>query len=825
MINKRVATYRLQLNKDFTLFQAAKILPYLNEMGISDIYLSPIFEATRESTHGYDISDFTKISEERGGEKGLSALIDTIETVNPSFKILLDIVPNHMGIAGDNPFWLDVLAKGRKSEYWSLFDIRIPQGEKIHLPILEGNVEYAIDSGSLEITAHEKYGRGFSVNGRFLPIRTGSKGTDVSTILKEQHYILTGWTETFDKISYRRFFDITDLIGVRVEDKEVYKLSHSFLFELLRRYPSIGGVRVDHIDGLADPTAYLSFLNKDADDILVEKILARGEALPEDWHVQGTTGYEFIDYMNRTFVDSNNLSQLERYWIENIESRWPDFKSCVLESKYNALDTLFSSELKRIVSLSAKIGDARNAEIFWREMTAHLLVYRTYAGKSPLSETDREWIKSAADAARKSGGNAFSDAEKIFMPHLLDPEDDIDRQIVREWQQLTGPAMAKGLEDTAHYRYTPLAALNEVGCSPDIKEDGRTAYFNWMQETAESCPHSLLATSTHDTKRSEDTRHRLYVLADKPENWIHFYEEAVCLNSRFKEGISLRPATEYFLYQAIIGIWPLQDRVDEEFVERIKSYMKKGAKEERLDTSWLKPDPAYEKNLDIFIERILHSQDFLGHASRFARMLMTAGALTSLSVLTLKILGGGVPDIYQGAEDWDYSLVDPDNRRPVDFFARQETIDQLAGMRETMGREALIAYLCRDWKGSGIKLWLTRELLHIRAQYCCGPVDIIPLKVFGKDKASILAYAIGLQEKRERLIVICPRYVGHLVKPDTIMPSVEAQIDVKDYTSFHDLLAGKPLMIQNIMDLRSQFASFPVAVIKANFVSPEQIKR
>ena len=307
------------------------------------------------------------------------------------------------------------------------------------------------------------------MNGRFLPIRTGSKGTDISTILKEQHYILTGWTETFDKISYRRFFDITDLIGIRVEDEEVYKLSHSFLFELLRRYPSIAGVRVDHIDGLADPTGYLSFLNKDTDNILVEKILAHGELLPEDWRVQGTTGYEFIDYMNRVFVDYDNFSQLERYWIENIESRWPDFESCVLESKYNALDTLFSSELKRIVDLSAKKGDVFKAEIFWREMTTHLLVYRTYAGKLPFSNADRRWIKAAADAACKTGGATFAAAEKIFMPHLLDPEDDVDRQIVREWQQLTGPAMAKGLEDTAHYRYTPLAALNEVGCSPDIR--------------------------------------------------------------------------------------------------------------------------------------------------------------------------------------------------------------------------------------------------------------------------------------------------------------------------------------------------------------------
>ncbi len=783
MDKKIIATYRLQINKDFTLWDAGAVLPYLKSIGITHIYLSPIFESTQGSMHGYDICDFTKISSERGGEEAFAAL-DGLCLKN-DMRLILDIVPNHMGIAGDNPFWLDVLSKGKDSAYWNLFDMRVGEDGKIHLPILEKPLEEAISAGDAKITEHETFGRVLSIGGRILPLGEGA--------VEDQAYKPVVWTEAFEKISYRRFFDITDLIGVRVEDREIYDLSHKCLLKICRQYTSIAGVRVDHIDGLADPTTYLKLLNGDIDNIWVEKILSGNEKLPEQWPVLGTTGYEFVARLNDLLVNPDGFKILQSYWYEKIEPRWKDFESCVLESKQNVLDSLFPSEHKRLVALSEGIGTEEQADIFWRGMTVALGVYRTYTGENPFSDDDRQQIEQAVQKASSVFGAEFVDAKKVFMPILLNPETEQHKKIVQEWQQLSGPAMAKGLEDCAHYRYTPLVALNEVGCEAKVGKNGLHEYFSWADHNTRHHPYSLLATSTHDTKRSEDVRARLYALADNPGAWIEFFEHAVYLNAQFKKDISVRLATEYLLYQALVGTWPWDSAIDEEYIDRICAYMQKSIKEARVETSWLKPDTTYEKNIENFVKAVLANTQFVEHVQKFVRSIEGPGAVNALTTLTLKILGPGIPDIYQGCDGWDFSLVDPDNRRAVDFTVRA------ASATDNSKTD-----FPSDWKACAFKIRYTQKLLEIRKEHLSGAQALRPLTVSGEMAGHVIAYGIG------NLVVICPRFPGHL-QFEELASNIEAETAIPS-GAYRNLLSGEDINIDD--GPTAFFATSPTTILR-----------
>jgi (1->4)-alpha-D-glucan 1-alpha-D-glucosylmutase len=809
-MNKKafLATYRLQLNKEFTFRGTIDIIPYLSALSISHIYLSPIFESSPGSMHGYDITDFSKISDERGGEEGFRSLVAEVRKCDKPLNLILDIVPNHMGIGGENPYWFDILSKGEQSEYWKLFDMRVEKGCKLNLPILEDAVDSAIKDKTVIYAVHDSYDAGLLVNDCFLPFRpetvkrlqdeardagiafdvylSSCPEDHLRNSLEEQHYQLTVWTESFDAIDYRRFFDITNLIGVKVEQEDIYHISHQCLIDLARRFPSIQGVRVDHIDGLADPTSYLHRLHKDFSAIWVEKILGPGETLPSDWPVCGTTGYEFMNFMNHLFVDSRNFKIIETYWASEIDGRWKTFEDCVAASKEEVLRTLFSSELKRLVDLSTVSGrDQKKAELFWSAMTIFMPVYRIYNGEGAFNPAGRKWVDRAVVKARQRFGQAFEDAEALFMPVLLSPETPREKKAVLEWQQLSGPVMAKGLEDTAHYRYTPLAALNEVGCEPVIESSGQQDYFSWLNAQQSHWPYSLVTTSTHDTKRSEDARHRLYALADRPDLWVKFFENAVSINAFAKKiGFPLTSATEYFLYQAIIGTWPLNHTIDDEYIERICAYMQKSVREMRVETNWLNPDQAYEAALEQFIRSILKHEPFLRHIRNFIDPVMKAGALNSLSVLTLKILSGAVPDIYQGMEMWNFSLVDPDNRRPVDF----ETLKNMQLCIKPCSRESLMD----NWQDGRIKLWLTQTLLEIRQNHLLpltGPLKITPLTVAGEDQDYVIAYHIGTGFLKEGLIVICSRFFW---KRNFSRLSVSFP-DLSGLEKIYDLLSGETL--------------------------------
>ena len=808
---RRIATYRLQINKDFTLDDAAAVAPYLHKLGISHIYLSPILESTPGSTHGYDITDFSKISDERGGADAFKRLNDVAASLNPPLNILLDIVPNHMGIAGENPYWFDVLAKGRNSPYWDLFDIRIGDGEKIQLATLAKELA-EIDEKELKLVETERFGICISVSGRNYPLRdetqndlraqaedSGQDFTQFATsldkdvildLLSRQPYELVLWTEAFEKISYRRFFNITELIGVKVEREDIYQLSHDFLFHLLHQHKLIDGVRVDHIDGLALPTNYLQRLHQNVGSILVEKILAPDEDLPVDWPVQGTTGYEFVSRLNGVFVDPARFSVLQKYWVERLEPRWQDFQSCVRESKEEILGKLFPSEMNRLVALSKHRGDERSARLFFTALTVCLKVYRTYGGEKSLSAADRAYLDEAVEAATEIYGTEFAAAAKKFLPILTDPQTEQERQVIIEWQQLSGPAMAKGLEDTAHYRYNPLAALNEVGCDGDVHQ--AEDIIGWFQEIAKTHPDTLLATSTHDTKRSEDARHRLYALADRAEDWIDFFEKAREIAAPFIKDFTLRPGYEWLLYQSMIATWPVDDEIDDHYVERLQAFAEKSSREARLDTDWLKPNEPFEKGIANFIAAVLGDATFKEHFDGFAKEIAADGAIISLSALTMKILGPAVPDIYQGQENWDFSLVDPDNRRPVAFDAHQQLIDRLRGY---------------DGGQENAKIWLTHKLLELRKTYLSsGPVTIEPVALSGEDADKLVAFSAGC-EGEARLTVICPRYPARL--GDGFSVSAHARLAAGSYRNLlHDEAVPGPGA-----DIGALFSRFPIAVI------------
>jgi (1->4)-alpha-D-glucan 1-alpha-D-glucosylmutase len=802
---KITATYRVQVSKDFTLQDVCTLVPHLASLNISHLYLSPVFESSPGSTHGYDVHDFRTISEERGGKEAFNTLCSLVK--ENGLRLILDIVPNHMGVSEHNPFWMDVLAKGRDSRYWNLFDMRVEEGGKIHLPVLSAPLEELIEKGDVKIVPHEKYGRAASVFGQIFPLKEDTdESKDVQKILERQHYKFTVWTEAFDKISYRRFFDITNLVGVRVEDRDIYELTHRPLLSLLQEYDVIDGVRVDHIDGLADPATYLQELSSDIPAIWVEKILSGEERLPQDWPVLGTTGYEFIERLNGLFVDPAKFETLRRYWIEKIEPRWQNFQECVADGKEKVLEDLFPSELKRLVALSKDIAGEETARAFWKGMTVCLPVYRTYYGAKVYSDADRAYIAEAAEKARKRYGEDFIKAEKVFLPVLLSLQNDIQKQIVREWQQLSGPAMAKGLEDTAHYRYTPLAALNEVRCDADLKEDGTERFYQWIEEQAKDYPHGLLATSTHDTKRSEDARHRLYALSDRPEEWTAFFEKAVEINAALNKEGKITLATQYLLYQSILASWPLDDKIEETYIERLCGFAQKAAREARLQTGWLKPDQDYEDALRSFTQSILKDKTFVSHVRSFVPGLMTAGAVTSLSVLALKILGCGVPDIYQGMEGWDFSLVDPDNRRAPGFEQNRKAFENA---------EKDLQLLCHDWKSGAVKSWLTARLLKIRRDIILpmgAPLSFERVSVEGKDKDHIVAYEIG--QRTQRLYVFCLRHAGSF-DCDNLCPAIEASVNLPE-GEYRDLLHGRIMGSKDAGDLCAGFRAFPVLVLQRN---------
>lgn len=548
---------------------------------------------------------------------------------------------------------------------------------------------------------------------------------DLDQLLDAQHYRLAYWRIASEKINYRRFFDVADLVGVRVENPEVFEARLRRHLELIGE-GKITGLRIDHIDGLHDPAAYLTKLRHRAGEeqyVIVEKILAHDEDLPDNFAVAGTTGYDFVDTLNALFLDPDGLGRLDDLY-RSFTGTTKSFDDICYERKKQVISELFPGEMrglgKRLGELSLRDRNARDfapAELLvaLTEITACMGVYRTYIREVRPSEADRQRIRRAIAEARGRAGatvdpRVFRFVELVLLlepPSYLEGERDAWLAFVMRWQQFTGRVMAKGVEDTAFYNYHRLVSLNEVGGHPGLAGafDPVEEFHRRNERILAHWPDTLNATSTHDTKRSEDVRARIHVLSEIADEWAAHVTLWSHANARFRSDGLLDSNTELFLYQTLIGMWPL-DRSD--IRERLDQYLEKAAREAKTHTSWIDPNPAYETALKSFAHGILENREFCQSFEVLQKRVAWHGCLNALAQVVLKTTAPGIPDFYQGTELWDLSVVDPDNRRPVDYSLR-------AAMLRDLPNNCLD--LLGTWQDGRVKLFVTRRALEVRSRH------------------------------------------------------------------------------------------------------------
>lgn len=865
------ATYRLQFQRKFGFADARTLVPYLHSLGVTDIYASPVYKARQESTHGYDVTDPTRLNPELGGAEAFDALVKTLE--NYKMELLLDIVPNHMAASSENPWWQDVLQNGPDSSFSSFFDINwqpVTPGlkNKVLLPILNSSYGKVLEEQDLTLTISKDsfhinyqnsrlplnawaYGQILSyrneelteilgpnhpavlhlkdlmralekippatqkneskalfqkakkklwqIYNNYPEIKTfikenlsifnGIKGNPSSfnrldQLLTGQFYRLAFWRAANQEINYRRFFSISDLVSVRVEDEQVFKATHSLILQLAKA-GKISGLRIDHIDGLFDPQTYLRKLQKKLPNfyVVVEKILGGDEELPVEWPVHGTTGYDFLKLVNELFVCSPGIETLDKIY-SRLQGAETDFAKLVYSRKRRVMSELFSSEVQ---TLAQQLGQLAKHDRYGHdytlpqleraliEVTAFLPVYRTYISDFTVAKRDRAYIEDAVALAAQQNpdlGSACNFLRSVLLlefPEYLPAETKQERlYFVMRWQQFTGPIMAKGFEDTALYVYNRLISLNEVGGEPNSKGITVAEFHRFNQDRQKRWAHTINATSTHDTKRSEDVRARINVLSEIPTVWSKHLKQWFRWNRQAKLIINgkLVPDEnmELFIYQTLIGAWPLQNEEVPAFKRRLENYLIKSAREADIYTNWLQPDDNYEKALINFVMSILNStaeNPFLKDFLKFQRAIAYYGALNSLSQVLLKITSPGVPDFYQGTELWNFSLVDPDNRHLVDFRKRAVLLDTIQ-KQENRGTLELARKLLASWEDGRVKLFLTYKSLHFRRanRQLFASGEYIPLQTTNSQYEHVCAFTRNMEGIW--VLVAVPRLLAYL---------------------------------------------------------------
>jgi (1->4)-alpha-D-glucan 1-alpha-D-glucosylmutase len=860
------ATYRLQLFENFTFDQAIETLPYLRRLGVTHVYVSPILKARPGSTHGYDTVDPLQINPELGGLPAFERFAAALKAQH--MQLIVDIVPNHMGVGGaDNPWWLSVLEWGESSPFAETFDIdweRFGANGKMVAPFLgaqygevleKGDLKLAFDpaEGSFSVWHYEHrfpicpltypliLDRAVAVDGseggegidgllrvaeelraladepahrrhdilaacarlkqrlvilagranvaqaieQAVAVLNGTPGLPESfgalhRLLEQQAYRLAFWRVAASDVNYRRFFDIDSLAGVRVERPQVFERTHQLIFQLIRR-GFIQGLRIDHIDGLADPKAYAAALQAAVGPnfyVVVEKILEPGEALRQ-WPISGTTGYEMLNLIDGLFVDAENKKVFDRLY-KDMTGFKQSYKTALLSAKRQVLFENFSSELESLVSDAKKIAEANRLT---RDHTLNALrnaigdmicvfpVYRTYVSPRGIETEDRVLLGKVDNDARALSTlpdrSVYDFLESIMLGTLPTgrpgraPIGLIDR-FRRRFQQLTGPVMAKSLEDTLFYRYARFLVLNEVGGEPSHFGVSLTEFHAANRERAQLWPQALTTTATHDTKRGEDARARLLALSETPDLWA----QALAI-WKAEVGEIEAPDTndQYMLLQTLLGVWPIEllDRRDgsilEELRKRLATYVTKALREAKRHSRWIEPNELYEKATIDLIDRLLGDQShFIERLQPILADLAQRGMLVSLMRTVLKCTVPGVPDFYQGTGLWDFSLVDPDNRRPVDYAERADAI--AAG--------ASLADLLAHWKDGRVKLKLTADLLRDRRDHALfyAKADYVPLTVTGDRAKRLIAFS--RRHKGETIVVLGPRLAGSGIATATV---------------------------------------------------------
>lgn len=920
------ATYRLQLRREFPFSALEAVVPYLEQLGISDCYCSPILLSGPGSSHGYDVADYRRIDHELGGRDGLQRLHAALEA--RGLGLLLDFVPNHMGINSPglvNRWWQDVLEGGRHSPYARFFDIdwhaAADSGRlRILVPILDDTYGAVLEAGRFSLAyADGGFGLGYGDlrfplspdsyrilleplaalapelgrlaaefgalprpdaredadaarrrSGRLSELKrqlgawladhpeaeklvrdrladvNGTAGDPRSfgalhELIERQHYRLAYWRAGVHGTNYRRFFAIDSLVGVRIENPEVFQECHALVGQLVRD-GIVTGLRIDHIDGLRDPEEYLQRLQgltaTRAESkpfyVAVEKILAGGESLPPSWAAHGTTGYEFIAQLAGLLVDPRaEAAFTDTYAAFCGETRTYD--EIIYAKKRLVLEELFANA---VTSLAHRLADVLQADRRWRDLTRHELttavrelmagygVYRTYRrGVEPMTETDRAIVERACGQAIRRNprlGTQPFEFVRDVLTGAFQPEDgppDLREQLAAwtlTFQQYTGAVMAKAVEDTAFYTYGRFIALNEVGGSPGRFGADVAAFHAANEKRLAECPLAMLATATHDTKLGEDARARLYTLSEIPHAWRDWLAEWSALNRRHTSVIDGRIAPdaneEYRLYQILLAAWPADDAdPDETFVARLQEHLRKAVNEAKRNTTWIHPNDAWLAAGDRFLAGILHSEtgrEFLASFRPQARRLAHLGMVNSLAQVVLKVLSPGVPDFYQGCDLWDLSLVDPDNRRAVDFEQRQAV---LAGLEQRSPTELLAG-----WRDGAIKLATIRTLLRLRRAmpevFAQGGYRVLPAR--GRFAGHVVAFAREFGGRA--VIAVVPRLTAKLGCPplglvwdDTTLAGLGAE------RRWRDVMTGRVHAGADALSLTRLFAELPFAVLVA----------
>jgi len=677
-----VSTHRLQLEPDFTLEDALAQVDHLANLGVTHLYLSPVLQAASGSKHGYDVVDHSRVAQGLGGDAAFARLVEAAHAAG--LGVVVDVVPNHMTtptpLSLNRPLW-SVLREGRQSAYASWFDVDWDaQDGRILMPVLGSPLEEVLAAGELSIGAHE----GEPVVQYYDHVFPLAPGTDPGMPLRElleaQHYRLASWTVGDSELNYRRFFDVTSLIAVRVEDPEVFDATHQVLVDGIRS-GAIDGLRIDHPDGLADPEGYLDRLAGATDEswVVVEKILEGDEQLPQTWRTAGTTGYDALLRVGGLFVDPSGAQPLEELSAE-VLGEGQDLEAIVTESKRWVVQVMLATEVSRLLRLVSRARPELDPDAV-RPVVEAMLVgmdrYRVYLRPgTPAGVQDAEELRAAARRGEQSASGPLDAAvAEAVLDLALGQAEPVDQAAADEFlvrfQQTCGPAMAKAIEDTAYYRYVRLVALNEVGGDPTLVGLSTEDFHQFAARLHETWPQAMTTLSTHDTKRAEDVRARLFVLAERPEAWAEWVREARELSRGFRAD-ELDALTEYFLWQTVVGAWPIDE-------ERLQAYALKAIRESKLHTRWTEPNEAYEAAVARFVTGVVTTPQVVRHVEAWLERTAVETRANVQGQKLVQLTMPGIPDVYQGTDLVDLSLVDPDNRRLVDYGERRERLARLDG--------------------------------------------------------------------------------------------------------------------------------------------------
>ncbi len=662
----------------------------------------------------------------------------------------------------------------------------------------------------------------------------------LDSLLMQQYYRLAYWKVANEEVNYRRFFNISDLISLRMENEETFNRTHSMIFKLIKEN-KINGIRIDHVDGLYDPAEYLKRLRDKIKEayIVVEKILDIDESLPTSWKIEGTTGYEFINYVNGIFCRRENGRRFNSIYKKFTRAGTP-LEELTISKKKLIIETRLVGELER---LALYIEDISNRDRYGIDLTrnglksalsellAYFPVYRTYINKENYSRTDRKYIAYVVEKLKAENPQLMNEFNYIgnillmnYGEHFTQKQKEDSLDFIMRFQQLTGPLMAKGFEDTALYVYNRFISLNEVGGTPSKFGLRISKFHSFNLDRFKHWPHSMNATATHDTKRGEDTRARLNVLSEMPDEWNAKLKLWSRLNKKFKVHLNSNfypdNNDEYFIYQALLGSFPMSENDLENFKTRVKEYIIKAVREAKVHTTWSRPQQQYEDAVTSFIDKILNQSEnslFVKDFLTFHKKLSHFGFLNSLSQTLLKITSPGMPDFYQGRELWDFYFVDPDNRRKVDYDIRKKILEGIIA-RDKADRNNLLHELLKDFESGAVKMFLIYRSLKSRN----GNIELfrnggyLPLKTEGKYQKNIVAFARKLENKYA--VTAVPRFLYGIIKEGELPLGNEIWNDTKimlpfENKSFCNEITGEEIKADKGLFAGDVFKSFPAALM------------